>query len=804
MNIQNYFLIFIGKFIFIIATLFLFLPSNFLKIWQWSLFVLCFTICAVKFFRLSLKKSLIIIGMTLIASYFQLYFLHYQQLASNNHALPTKITASFQIDDLLKQKEYQTIIARLTLPTNSSVQRVYLMWKGKDTPHLGEVWQGELHLHPLSARLNFQGFDKQKWFFSQGITAYGYVTKLKKLYTTFSLRTQLLTKALNDTQGMRQQGLLLALAFGERAWLSGDVTQVYQHTNTAHLIAISGLHIGLVFLFGFYLMRIGQYFLPALLRVGLTDWVGLFFAFLYAYCAGFSIPTMRALLALSVIVSLRSWRLCLTKWQYFWLVVALLLVGDPKMILSESFWLSFAAVLSLLIWYQFVPLSLWEWRGKPFTQTKLKWLLGLCHLQIGLLWLLTPWQLFFFNGISLASFWANLWVVPLFSFILIPIIFLATLFQVTCLWQIANQIAEFSYLHLKNSVASWQPVSISIGWFITIVLALLFLFFLCFLQNRISKITPQNSLKFMQYNKKCFFPVHMNLSVLPSSASFLWLYFLLGIIILLSGWEVMGEVIQSRFYNSDWKVTMLDVGQGLAVSIERHGHAILYDTGNAWGRGSIGSSMAKLEILPYLRREGLMLDGIIISHDDRDHSGGLGDILTQYPNTPVWRSAKIIHSHPCMAGQHWNWQGLTFQVLSPVYRLLQAKNPQSCVVLVSDKKPRLLLMGDAPASIERTIANQLSGVDVIQIGHHGSKTSTSETLLVKTKPKVALISVGRWNPWHLPNKKVIKRLQNAKILTFTTTRDGAVRVIFSKENIELQTTRHAWQPWYKAFIGLYE
>ena len=804
MKIQNYFLIIIGKIIFIISILFLFLPLNFLKIWQWSIFVLCFSFFTVKLFRLSLKISVIVIVFAVITAYFQLYFLHYQQLASNNQALPAKITTSFQIERLLKQKEYQAIVASLTLPTNPSKQRVYLVWKGKALPRLDEVWQGELRLHPLTSRLNFQGFDKQKWFFAQGITAYGSVTKLEKLRSSSSIRTQLLRKTLQHTHGMQQQGLLIALAFGERAWLSTEITQVYQQTNTAHLIAISGLHIGLVFLFGFYLMRIGQYFFPILLRAGWADWVGLFFAFIYAYLAGFSIPTMRALWALVLIVVIRSRRLCLTKWQYFWLVVGLLLLGDPKMILSESFWLSFAAVLSLLIWYQFVPLSLWEWRGKPFTQTKLKWFIGLCHLQIGLVWLLTPWQLFFFHGISLASFWVNLWVVPLFSFILIPIIFLATLFQITFLWQFANQIADFAYSSLKLSAHSWQPVSISISWLITCGLALLFLIFLCYLQNQFFKITPQNSLKFMSYNQKWHFPIRMNFSVLPSVASFLWLYCLLGLIILFTGWKLAANVIQDYLHSSSWKVTMLDVGQGLAMAIERNGHIFLYDTGNAWGHGKMSGSMAKLEILPYIQREGLKLDGIIISHDDRDHSGGLSAILTQYPTTPIWRSAKIIHSRPCIRGTHWIWQGLTFRVLSPSYRSPQAKNAQSCVLLVSDRKPRLLLMGDAPASIERIIAHQLPRVDVIQVGHHGSKTATSETLLAKATPKVALISVGRWNPWHLPNKKVLNRLQEDKILTFTTAKDGAIRVIFSKENIELQTARYTWQPWYQAFIGFHE
>ena len=110
------------------------------------------------------------------------------------------------------------------------------------------------------------------------------------------------------------------------------------------------------------------------------------------------------------------------------LVVAFLLFCDPLMPLSVSFWLSVGAVTCLIVWYRYVPLSIIEWRHQKLSR-KVRWILGLFHLQLGLLILFTPIQLFFFNGLALNGFLANLIAVPLYSFLLVPLILFAVLTQ---------------------------------------------------------------------------------------------------------------------------------------------------------------------------------------------------------------------------------------------------------------------------------------------------------------------------------------------------------------------------------------
>ena len=251
----------------------------------------------------------------------------------------------------------------------------------------------------------------------------------------------------------------------------------------------------------------------------------------------------------------------------------------------------------------------------------------------------------------------------------------------------------------------------------------------------------------------------------------------------------------------NWQLDTLDVGQGLATLIVKNGKGILYDTGPAWQ----GGNMAELEILPYLQREGIVLEKLILSHDDNDHAGGASIILKVYPNlefiTPSRKNYGENHRTFCTAGRDWHWQGLHFQILSPHSIVERADNAHSCVILVNDGKHRVLLTGDAETKNEQIFARTLGKIDVLQVGHHGSKTSTSEYLLSQVRPDVAIISSGRWNPWKFPHYSVIERLQRYKSTVENTAISGQVRVNFFKERLEIQQARTEFSPWYARVIG---
>ncbi len=767
------------------------------------------------------KRVLFVQNLSLLSSLFLLFlaFFHGQALqlwqqAENNLAHPFATTTAFSIEKIYRQQAYQTVLAKIHAPSPYQKQRVYLNWPGKERPKSGEIWYGTLKLHPLASRLNFGGFNRQQWYFSQGITAYGSVKGAKKIENAQAWRDKALEKAYGQTENLPMQGLLLALGFGERAWLSKAQMQIYQQTNTAHLIAISGLHIGLAFLLGFYLARIGQYFLPQRWIFPQIPWlVGLAVAFFYALLAGFAIPTFRAIVALSVITLLQLQRLHLTKWQYFPLVMAILLLCDPFMLLSSSFWLSVGAVFSLMLWYEFVPLSFFQWRGQPFVQSTLKngqWLISLVHLQIGLLWLFTPIQLAIFHGFSLFSLMCNLVAVPLYSFLVVPCVLGATLFSIDSLWLLANSLVLWTETGLSLFQEGWFTFSFHFKWSIASFCILSFLIFLLYLK-RIKKAYSHRKkeqrlakMAVTAVGKKAW-PININPEALPSLKVIKRGILLTSFLLLVQ----IGVAIQNEMAQKDWRLTMLDVGQGLAVLVEKNQRGVLYDTGIRWGKGQGAGSMAQVEILPYLMRNGIELDQVIASHDDLDHVGGVADMLHTFPQavytSPSFKNYYALQAtnfrRECIKGKKWRWQGLDFSVLWPKKRVAKAKNEDSCVLLISDGTHRVLLMGDADKKVERQILAQLPKIDVLQVGHHGSNTSSDPLFLQKISPKLALVSASRWNMWGLPRKEVRERFKEYAIPLLNTAEQGAIQVDFAQNDWRYLTARHAFSPWYSAFVG---
>ena len=709
-------------------------------------------------------------------------------------SLPNKITLDLHISEILHQQDYQMLVATASL-FDGKAQQIFINWKAPEKPQVGEIWRADVKLRPISARLNHGGFDRQQWYFSKRIIAIGNVKSAVKMSEDFSYRMHFLQNSLKQTEGLFLQGLLIALAFGERAWLDNKTWLIYQQTNTAHLIAISGLHIGLAMGIGFFFARFLQFALPT--RV-ISPWFPLCFGVLialgYAYLAGFSLPTFRAMMALLFIAILQFSRRYYMPLQMLCLVVAFLLFCDPLMPLSVSFWLSIGAVTCLIVWYRYVPLSTIEWRHQKLSR-KVRWILGLFHLQIGLLILFTPIQLFFFNSLALNGFLANLIAVPLYSFVLVPLILFAVLTHgAFSSWHLANAIAQGITQCLRVFQDSYVPISINLSLILTAFLSLVFggvLYGLYFASQAQTKNTPLKSSRFFTLN-------HTILSAKEYKQA------LLGIILIFS--ICMSTLGYRYFTKPKWQLDTLDVGQGLATLIVKEGKGVLYDTGPAWQNGIGASSMAELEILPYLQREGIELETLILSHDDNDHSGGAKAILAAYPDieliTPSRKNYGKTHRTFCLQGKQWQWRGLDFKVLSPTQITDRAENPQSCVILLTDGQYKILLTGDADVATERAFAENIGKINVLQVGHHGSKTSTGEFLLVQTKPDIALISSGRWNAWNFPHSTVIERLNRSQSAVENTAISGHIRLNFTEKGIEIEKARGDFSPWFARVIGL--
>ena len=785
------------------------LPDNWLLSWEMGAYIafpiLLLTLLCYRL-KLTCLSTLLAYCLVCLA---QLVYVHYPALsllqqADNIAHLPNPLHTEFTVQEILHQQDFQTLVIVAKLAEHLPEQRIYAQWKAPHKVKIGERYAGDLRLRPLSSRLNMHGFDRQQWYFSKRITAWADVKSAVKIEHVFSWRQNALHHALKQTEPLSQQGLLLALGFGERAWLENATWQIYQKTNTAHLIAISGLHIGLAMMLGFALARLLQFTFPThYITPTFPIFCSMILALLYSQLAGLAIPTLRAIIALALLYTIQYLRLHWTVWQLLLRAVALLIFIDPLMLLSTSFWLSVGAVTCLIIWYQCFPLSLLHWRGKPITNSswrKVRYVFGLFHLQLGLLWLFTPIQLFFFNGISLHSFIANLIAVPLYSFILVPLVLFAVLTQGSWnTWWLANDLAEKITALLAPLQDHWLAISLPHSLWITLVLTCLFLGLLYYVYKPPKPLSSPLELAKYARLKGFHLATERTLS-LPLQKAIYGLG--CGLIIF------CGVVLAHHsFSRPNWQLDTLDVGQGLATLIVKEGKGVLYDTGASWE----GGSMAQLEILPYLQRQGIQLEWLILGHDDNDHSGGARAILSAYPDIQLTTASQKRYGEKntaendrtfCLASKQWTWQGLRFTVLSPNNIVPRAENPDSCTLLLTDGKHHILLTGDADLSVEYKILPKLHKIHVLQVGHHGSKTSTGEAFVRHTQPDIALISSSRWNPWHFPHQTVIDRLMRHHAKLYNTAEDGQIRVLFEDNDIKIQTARAEFSPWYCRLIGL--
>ncbi|MDD0824795.1 DNA internalization-related competence protein ComEC/Rec2 [Mannheimia sp. AT1] len=716
------------------------------------------------------QKITFLLGVLLCISYFQVI----QAVKNAENITTTKQKVQFEITKILKQAEYQTAIARLT-----SGQRIYLNWQAKQPLILHQKYQAELNLRPISARQNMGNFDRQKWYFANHINMLATVRTAEKLITENKpFRTRWLENVKQQTESLSSQGLLLALAFGERAWLDSSQWERFQHTATAHLIAISGLHIGLAMALGFYFAKGLQYIclfsrINVLQAVGFsylfTRLVGLSIAFSYSYLAGFSVPTVRALLAIGFILICQFLRRHYTAWQYWWRIVALLIILDPLTLLSDSFWLSILAVASLILWYQFFPLKHFFYQEHRKKLAKFNRLfVSLLHLQIGIWLIFSPVQLYFFEGISIFALIANLIIVPLYSFLLVPIILFSLLTNdFFTSWQLAEYLAQFSLWVLEPLSHSWINLNYWQQWQLLSVHLLIVLLLYCHL----------NGFDYLRWLKAMLFVVLFNLSFyLPKLFS------------------------QAK---TEWII--FDVGQGLAMAlIYDNDKAVIYDTGASWKskEGKV-NSMAQIELLPYLKRRGISVEALFLSHDDNDHSGGIVDLLQTYPNARLISSSKRIYNaiqpEACIKGKQWQFGEWQLFAIYPIQMVERAKNQDSCIILAKNNRFTLLLTGDSGVEQERQFVQNLGKVDFLQVGHHGSKSSTSETLLSVAQPTFAIISSGRWNPWKLPNNQVIKRLAQKEITVLNIAEVGMIKVKFSAQHFKIEKGRTKQSVWYKQF-----
>jgi competence protein ComEC len=636
--------------------------------------------------------------------------------------------------------------------------------------HAGERWQITVRLKRPHGTANPHGFDFEAWALEHNIRATGYVRKDERdqRISAFVPRPAYVIEAVREKVRERMNtvladqpygGILNALAIGDESAILQADWQVFLRTGTNHLMSISGLHItmlaGLAFGLVFALWRRSEkltLWLPARKAATLA---GVVAAMLYALIAGFSVPTQRTFYMLAVIaLALWSGR-NVAMARVLACALLLVVVLDPWAVLAPGFWLSFGAVAV-------IAYAMGGRIGRPH------WLREAIHTQWAVSLGLVPLLLVLFQQVSIISPLANAFAIPLISLVVVPLTLLGSLLPLDWPLELAHLVMT-ACMHCLQWLATlpmstWQQHAPP-SW--TLLLAMLGVLWI----------------------------------LLPRGFPMRWL----GLIALLP----MFLLQPPRPQYGAMKVAVLDVGQGLAVVVETASRILLYDTGPRYSSQSDSGSRI---VVPYLRGEGIShLDGLVISHDDNDHSGGMLSVLSQVPIT--WFASSLakppeldaLRHMPCYAGQSWVWDGVRFDMLHPDLSSYQdaniKDNNRSCVLRVASRFGSVLLTGD----IERQAENDLLRVapdslaaDVLVVPHHGSKTSSTVDFVAAVQPRAAIFTVGYRNRFGHPKQAVLERYEQIGSQAYRSDQDGAVLLdFFSKNGITItrwrSQARRYWQ-----------
>lgn len=628
----------------------------------------------------------------------------------------------------------------------------------------GERWQLELRLRQPHGSINPHGFDYEAWLLEQGVGAVGYVRPGSVNQRLSGLDQGLMSRVDRLREQIRSRfervlpdapwrGVLVALVVGDQAGIGQAQWSLFRQTGVTHLMSISGLHVTLIgALVAWVVSTFWRRWPGLMLRLPAQKAAvlgGAMAAGGYVLLAGCGVPAQRTFYMLAV-AALALW-LGRTAGASRVMALALLLVLliDPWAVLSAGFWLSFGAVAALML---FACASQgdsgrWTW-FKDWLRAQ--WAVTLFSL---------PLLLGLFQQFSLISPLANALAIPLVSAVITPLALGFAVLPLPSLAELAHWLLDglmrFLVWCAESPFAMWQQAAPPMWLVLACVLAVAW-------------------------------------ALLPRGVPARWTG-LLSIVPLLC-WTPL------RPPSGALDMTVLDVGQGLAVHLRTAEHDLLFDAGPQY---SPETDAGERVVLPYLRAEGVSrLDMLVISHDDADHSGGADSVLAGFPVKALRSSMPGTHpllamgaSHaPCEQGRRWIWDEVSFEFLHPATGFSGDDNERSCVLQIKSKGGTVLLTGDVGARAERSLLTLLPErlqSDVMIAPHHGSRSSSTPAFVDAVSPGHVVFTAGYRNRYHHPAPEVLARYAGNGARLYRSDGDGAVRFRLREGHIEVTKARVA-------------
>jgi len=622
----------------------------------------------------------------------------------------------------------------------------------------GERWDMTVRLKAPHGSRNPHGFDYELWLWEQGVQATGYVRATARdpvpvllgqtwRHPVVLARQAVRTRIYQQVQERSFSGMIAALVVGDQAAIDRVDWDVFRATGVAHLVSISGLHItmfawGAAMLVGWLWRRSGRLCiaLPAP-SAGLIG--GVLLATAYAVFSGWGVPAQRTCLMLATVALLRlsnaRW-----PWPHVWMLACAVVVAvDPWALLQAGFWLSFVAVGVLFATdsgaHQQDSTRARGLKGSVLSGLREQWVITVA---------LTPLTLLLFGQVSLVGLVANALAIPWITLVVTPLAMLGVL--VPAVWDVAAAAIGWLYAYLQW-LASW-PWAV-----VTVAVPPLWAGAAGVLGGVVLVMPWQWSMRLL--GVPLLLPVLLWRAPLPAAGQF--------------------------------ELLAADIGQGNAVLVRTANHALLYDAGP---RFSLESDAGHRVLVPLLQALHTRLDTLILSHRDMDHVGGAPAVLTMQPQARLLSSMEsdnplqaLRPAQRCVAGQHWEWDGVQFDILHPQaadYAASAKPNAMSCVLRISNGAQTALLVGDIEqpqeaqlvanlgANTEKNMQNMLKA-DVLLVPHHGSKTSSSAEFLDAVAPRLAIVQSGYRNRFGHPAPGVSARLAARQIQVVDSPHCGA-------------------------------
>lgn len=637
------------------------------------------------------------------------------------------------------------------------------------TPMAGDSICYEASWYPVNPPTVPGAFDTPQWLKSQGLAAYGkfkhwdvFSHHMVPERYFFSFR-EWIGKRLRKFLDPTETGLLLGLLVGDKSGISDALRNDFQRTGLVHVLAISGFHV--VLLASILMILLKASGLPHPI-VGI---LAVLLLLIYIPISGGSPAVRRAVIMFSIPQIGILFQKQPNPLNSLGIALLLIMFPEPHVIWNPGFQLSVSATAGIIVSGPLNPLKNFP---KRFQRNKL-WqfiqstLLEPTYVTLCATISTAPFLIHHFKTLSPFAWMGNIVVVPAIS--------------------MAMQAGLFALLSPLDFLQE------------NFCFAARFFLRLASLLTRLLSDSPNASATVGPFGPFVLILFSLLIILAPAiRTNILARWFSLLSLVIFCGTFAYGNFSKAIF--PSWNFTTLDIGQGDAHLITTpSGKHFLIDAGDG----------TQNTIVPYLHHIGVQkLDGFIITHPDLDHYGGALNIIKTFPVKELWITdcARIeekeswqkviveayrrgVLTRDMSQGLLWKENLFQMDILHPVTKHCIDVNTQSLTLRVRGLGHSALLTGDLTVAGEREIlkTDMYLKSDVLKLGHHGSKTSSSPSFLQKVQPQLAIVSSGRNNRFRHPSKQVIQRLDSLNIPHINTAEKGTIHISFSKKGMETQT-----------------